>query len=63
MLKNNIVRLACDEDLRMMLGENLKKYLDEVVSWEIVADKYNQAYDLARNAKISGKPVIIEPEF
>ena len=63
MLKNNVVRLACDEDLRMTLGDNLKKYLDEVVSWEIIADKYNQAYDLARNAKISGKPVIIEPEF
>ena len=62
-LKPYAIRLACDEDLRMTLGENLKKYLDEVVSWEIIADKYNQAYHLARNAKISGKLVIIEPEF
>ncbi len=63
MLKKNVIRLACDENLRMSLGENLKHYLDEVVSWEIIADKYNQAYDLARNAKISGKPVVLEPEF
>ncbi len=63
MLKNNIVRLACDENLRMKLGENLKKYLDEIVSWEIVAQKYNQAYTLARESKFSGKPIIIEPEF
>ncbi|MHA1489438.1 MAG: hypothetical protein ACTSRI_07265 [Promethearchaeota archaeon] len=47
----------------MTLGENLKNYLEKVVLWEIIADKYNQAYDLARNAKISGIPVIIEPEF
>jgi glycosyltransferase involved in cell wall biosynthesis len=63
MLKNNVIRLACDQDLRIKLGENLKKYLDEVVSWEIIAEKYNQAYKLARNARISGKRVIIEPEF
>ena len=63
MLKKNIIRLACDENLRMKFGENLKQYLDKVVSWDIIADKYNQAYELARNAKISGKPVILEPEF
>jgi len=63
MLKENVIRLACDENLRMTFGENLKRYLEEVVSWEIIANKYNQAYDLARNAKISKKPIIIEPEF
>jgi len=63
MLKKNVIRLACDENLRMTLGENLKHYLDEVVSWELIAEKYNQAYHLARNAKISGKPVELEPEF
>lgn len=63
MLKENAIRLACDENLRMRLGENLKRYLDEVVSWEIIAGMYNQAYDLARNAKISKKPIILEPEF
>ncbi|NVM36102.1 MAG: glycosyltransferase [Candidatus Lokiarchaeota archaeon] len=63
MLKENVIRLACDEDLRMSLGENLKEYLDKVVSWEIIADKYNQAYKLARNVKSAGNPVILEPEF
>lgn len=63
MLKKNVIRLACDENLRMTLGENLKHYLDEVVSWKIIAEKYNQAYNLARNAKNSGNPVELEPEF
>ena len=32
MLKQKVVQLACDENLRMELGENLKQYLDNVVS-------------------------------
>jgi len=63
MLKEKVIRLACDEGLRMELGENLKKYLDEVVSWEIVARQYNQAYELAREAKRTGRPVVLELEF
>ncbi|MFP4355123.1 MAG: glycosyltransferase, partial [Phycisphaerae bacterium] len=59
MLKDHVVRLACDEQLRLEMGENLKKYLDNVVSWNVVAEQYNQAYDLARESKNTGKPVLL----
>jgi hypothetical protein len=55
--------LACDENLRIELGENLKRYLENVVSWEIVARQYNEAYRLARKACQTKKPVVIAPEF
>ena len=63
MLKEKIIRLACNEKLRLELGENLKKYLDEVVSWEVIVKKYNEAYKLANEAKKTGKSVVIDPEF
>ncbi len=63
MLKKKVIRLACDEELRLSLGENLKRYVDEVVSWHVVARQYNEAYRLAREAKRSGRPVALEPEF
>ena len=66
MLKDHVIALACDEQLRQTLGklgDNLKRYLDEVVAWDIVAQQYNQAYELAREAKRTGPPVILEPEF
>jgi len=63
MLRRKVVRLACDEKLRRELGENLKRSLDEAVSWEIVARQYNQAHELAREAKRTGKKVILDPEF
>lgn len=63
MLKEKVVQLACDEQLRMRLGENLKRYLEQEVSWEIVARQYSQAYALARAAKRTGTPVVFEPEF
>jgi glycosyltransferase involved in cell wall biosynthesis len=63
MLKEHVIRLACDEGLRMQLGENLKRYLDEVVSWDVVAEQYNEAYDLARKAKETTKPVLLPLEF
>jgi len=63
MLKQKVIRLACDEQLRLKLGENLKGYLDEVVSWEVVAGLYNRAYELAREAKRTGQPVVLDPEF
>ena len=62
-LRNKIVRLATDEALRMSLGENLKKYLDETVSWEVVARQYLEAYQLASREVREGKPVYIRPEF
>jgi 1,2-diacylglycerol 3-alpha-glucosyltransferase len=63
MLKEKVIQLACDEDLRLELGEKLKHYLENVVSWEVVARQYNEAYKLAREAKLSGKPVALETEF
>jgi len=63
MLRAKVVRMATDEQLRLMLGENLKRYLDEVVSWEVVAKQYFRAYELARNSKESGQPVILDSEF
>ncbi len=63
MLKEKVIKLACDEELRLKLGENLKEYLDNVVSWEIVAQQYNKAYELARNAKKTEQPVNLELEF
>ena len=55
MLKDQVITMACDEELRLRLGENLKKYLDEVVSWELVANQYNEAYELARQSVATGQ--------
>lgn len=63
MLREKVILLACDEDLRMQLGNNLKRYLDEVVSWEVVARQYNEAYELARQACKTGHHVKIPQEF
>jgi glycosyltransferase involved in cell wall biosynthesis len=57
MLREKVVRLACDEELRETLSDNLRNYLERVVSWEVVADQYAAAYQIARQAKRSGKPV------
>jgi len=63
MLRDHVIRLACDEQLRLALGENLRRYLDEVVSWDVVARQYNEAYELARETKRTGRPVELAPEF
>ena len=63
MLRDRVIRLATSERLRMKLGSNVRKYLDEVVSWDIVAGQYNEAYDHARSAKRTGKKVEFPPEF
>jgi glycosyltransferase involved in cell wall biosynthesis len=63
MLRDHVVRLACDERLRLEMGENLKAYLDNVVSWNVVAQQYNEAYTLARESKKTGKPVLLPMEF
>ncbi len=63
MLRQKVLKLACDERLRLELGENLRRYLDEVVSWERIARQYNEAYRLARRAARTGEPVALEPEF
>jgi glycosyltransferase involved in cell wall biosynthesis len=63
MLKDEVIAMACNEQLRLRLGENLKKYLDEVVSWELVASQYNEAYELARQSVATGQPVELPLEF
>lgn len=62
-LRENVVELACDEERRIKLGNNLEKYLKEVVSWEIIAKQYNEAYKLARKSNHTGEPARIESEF
>jgi glycosyltransferase involved in cell wall biosynthesis len=63
MLRDHVVRLACDEHVRMAMGENLKRYLDNVVSWDVVAGQYNEAHKLAAESKRTGKPVLLPMEF
>jgi glycosyltransferase involved in cell wall biosynthesis len=63
MLREKVIRLACHEEVRLELGENLKRYLEEVVSWEVVAGQYLQVYELARESKRSGQPVMLDSEF
>jgi len=63
MLKEKVIKLACDRNLRELFSKNLKKYLDEVVSWEIVAQKYKYAYKLARLKKIKSIEVNLPPDF
>jgi hypothetical protein len=63
MLRRKVIRLACDEGLRLELGNSLRRYLDTVVSWDVVAGQYDEAYTLAREAVQSGKPVELPTEF
>jgi glycosyltransferase involved in cell wall biosynthesis len=63
MLRQKVIRLAVDEKLRLELGENLKRYLDRVVCWEVVARQYVEAYKLARRAARTGQPVVLDLEF
>ncbi len=63
MLKKQVIELACNEGARMRMGNALKTYLDEVVSWDVVASQYNEAYDLARQATKTQKPVLLPLEF
>ncbi len=63
MLKQQVIELACNEQARMRMGEALKRYLDEVVSWDVVVEQYNDVYQLARKATRTGKPVLQPMEF
>jgi len=63
MLRRKVITLALDETLRMKLGENLKRYLENVVCWEVVARQYNEAYKLARKAARTGQPAVLDLEF
>jgi len=63
MLREHVIQLACDEQLRMMLGENVKRYLEEVVSWDVVAAQYDEAYEIARHACRTRQKPVLPPEF
>lgn len=63
MLCRNVIRLACDPQLRSTLSQNLRRYLDTVVSWEVVARQYAQAYELAGEATRSSHTVELPMEF
>jgi 1,2-diacylglycerol 3-alpha-glucosyltransferase len=63
MLRRHVIELACNEEARLRMGENLKRYLDEVVSWEIVTEQYSQAYELARESVKTNQPVELPKEF
>ncbi|HML96469.1 MAG TPA: glycosyltransferase [Thermodesulfobacteriota bacterium] len=63
MLRQKVIKLATDEKLRVELGENLKRYLENVVCWEVVVRQYNETYKLARKASRTGQPVVLDLEF
>ena len=63
MLKEKVIRLASDKNLQNTFSANLKKYLDEVVSWNIIAKQYKKAYRLARLQKIKGEEIDLPPDF
>ena len=63
MLRKHVITLASNESLRMELGNHLKEYLENVVSWDVVAEQYNEAYDLARGAVETGQRVELPKEF
>lgn len=63
MLKEQVIRLGCDEKLRIIFGNNLKNYLEKVVSWEIIAKKYYETYNLAQEAKEKGIKIELPLEF
>jgi 1,2-diacylglycerol 3-alpha-glucosyltransferase len=63
MLREKVLLLAADEGLRWELGHRLYRYLLEVVSWEVVAAQYYEAYRLADAQVRQGVPVDIPQEF
>jgi hypothetical protein len=63
MLKEKVIKLACNKNMRIEFSNNLKKYLNEVVSWEIVVKQYKYAYKLARLKKIKSVEVNLPPDF
>ncbi len=63
MLRRQILRLATDEGLRWQLGHSLFRYLMDVVSWEVIAGQYYEAYAAANAEVHEGRPIQIPPEF
>jgi hypothetical protein len=63
MLRQKVIRLACNEKARQELAANVKRYLENEVSWEIVAKQYDDAYHLARKATQERRSVELPLEF
>ncbi len=63
MLQKQIIRMATNESMRWQFGHNLHQYLLSEVSWEIIAEKYFDAYRMANAQEHDGIPVDIPPEF
>jgi glycosyltransferase involved in cell wall biosynthesis len=61
-LRRHVIELACNEALRLKLGNNLRQYLDNVAAWQVVARQYDEAHRLAREAKRTGKHVELPTE-
>ncbi len=61
--KRRILRLATNEDLRWHLGEKLKRYLNNRVSWHLIAKQYIECYELAREARQHDTQVQCPSEF
>lgn len=63
MLRRKVIKLACDEELRLHMKANLSDYLRKYVSWEVVARQYNDAYELARSATEHSRRIELPLEF
>jgi len=63
MLQEKVIRLATGEALRWELGFRLYRYLMKEVSWEVIAGRYFQAYELANGEVHDSRKVDIPPEF
>jgi len=61
--KRRILRLATNEDLRWHLGEKLKRYLNNRVSWHLIAKQYIECYELAREGRQRETQVQCPSEF
>jgi glycosyltransferase involved in cell wall biosynthesis len=63
MLRDAVVRLATDRDLRLQLGNNLHEYLLNVVAWEVIVRQYAQAYRLANEGVRNKQKIELPLEF
>jgi len=62
-LKNGLVDLAGSEKLRRKLGDNLKKYLDKKVDWNIIVKQYYKIHEKAIKARKQGREVYFPPNL
>jgi glycosyltransferase involved in cell wall biosynthesis len=63
MLRERILELATSESLRFELGDKLYRYLMQVVSWDVIAGQYYEAYAAANAEVHEGRRIQIPAEF